>query len=100
MADITEQPVRVERCCDCGEDTTRPVLVRCIEASSGPGWMLYACPGCAPRLLSPDAAWELCITHGVTCEACRTWPCDVLQTLLGVWRKTRRTLHAVSAATA
>jgi len=97
---MAESTVRTEHCCGCGKDTERPVLVRCIESASGPGGMLYACPDCAPRFLSPDAAWELCITHGVTCKACREWPCEVLQTLLGVWRKTRRTLHAISAATA
>jgi hypothetical protein len=97
---MAEDTFRTERCVGCKEETTQPVLVRCIEAGSGPGGMLYACPDCAPRLLPPGAAWELAITHAVVCEPCRTWPCPTLQTLLGVWRKARRPLHPVSTETA
>jgi hypothetical protein len=92
---MTEDTVRTERCVGCGEDTTRPVLVRCIEVGSGPGAMLFACPDCAPNLLPPTDAWELVISHAVACETCREWPCETLQILLGVWRKVRRSLHPV-----
>ncbi|MCM2389356.1 hypothetical protein [Streptomyces albipurpureus] len=37
-------------CCDCGRITRAPITVRYVLSSSGPGTILYACPGCFPRL--------------------------------------------------
>ncbi|MEV4868460.1 hypothetical protein [Streptomyces syringium] len=41
----------VVACCECGNVTSAPVEVRYIERQSGPGFPLYACPGCAPSLV-------------------------------------------------
>jgi hypothetical protein len=48
--DAPTTPPRTETCCSCGKTTTKPELVRVIEAGSGPGGLLYACPDCAPHI--------------------------------------------------
>ncbi|MFF7689693.1 hypothetical protein ACFZB6_26550 [Streptomyces syringium] len=44
-------PAPLVKCCECDIATTAPVEVRYIERQSGPGFPLYACPRCAPRLV-------------------------------------------------
>ncbi|MEU5439082.1 hypothetical protein AB0G73_37930 [Streptomyces sp. NPDC020719] len=41
----------------CGHPTGAPVAIRQIHRTSGAGFTLYACPGCAPRY-SPGAQWD------------------------------------------
>lgn len=62
--------VPVRMCARCEHITPTPVLVLWIDSGSGPGWSLYACPGCAHLYLTPDAAWRLTIEHAVACPGC------------------------------
>ncbi|MFI6107335.1 hypothetical protein [Streptomyces sp. NPDC051310] len=48
------QPVRM--CVRCERITSAPVLVAEVHQGTGPGFNVYACPDCAPRLPElPDA---------------------------------------------
>jgi hypothetical protein len=61
MADTTDTPRHVHpddtapgtgrrMCVRCKTTTDRPVVVGSIERTSGPGWTVYACQTCAPRM--------------------------------------------------
>ncbi|MFJ6992635.1 hypothetical protein [Streptomyces sp. NPDC003090] len=41
------RPVRM--CVRCDRITESPVVVSEVHQDSGPGWSVYACPGCAPH---------------------------------------------------
>jgi hypothetical protein len=45
----TGRPAPVRMCVRCQEMTEAPVLVGEVHSNSGPGWNVYACPGCAPH---------------------------------------------------
>lgn len=74
-------PVRM--CADCERITDRPILIRSVEQGSGPGWSLYACPGCAPHHLTADEARCLWIEHVERCAPCVTEECPVGSALRG-----------------
>ncbi|GGQ02939.1 hypothetical protein [Streptomyces roseolilacinus] len=51
------RPVRM--CVRCDRITDSPVLVSVVHQNSGPGWSVYACPGCAPCLPPVPDVFEL-----------------------------------------
>ena len=52
-------PARLYPCVGCGTRTGAPVVVRCFSGTSGGGFVQYACPSCAPRLLPGPAHGEV-----------------------------------------
>jgi len=54
--DATPEPTTLHHCVVCGTDKPGCTAVAVVERSSGPGRLLYACPGCVAykRLLSLD----------------------------------------------
>ena len=59
--DVNGEPGAVRMCVRCQEITEQPVLVREVHSNSGPGWNVYACPGCAPGF--PPVADVLDVLH-------------------------------------
>ncbi|MFV2119052.1 hypothetical protein ACE14D_11640 [Streptomyces sp. Act-28] len=51
------RPVRM--CVRCDRITDSPVVVSEVHQNSGPGWSVYACPECAPRLPPVPDAFDL-----------------------------------------
>ncbi len=51
------KPVRM--CVRCDRITEAPVLVSEVHAGSGPGFNVYACHDCAPRIPRPPDALDL-----------------------------------------
>jgi hypothetical protein len=68
QAAAARRPVRM--CMRCERITPIPVLVLWTDSGSGPGWNLYACPGCAHHYLTPDAVLQIALKHAVACPAC------------------------------
>ncbi|WP_310728592.1 hypothetical protein [Streptomyces sp. N2A] len=49
------RPLPLRMCVRCERITDEPVLVAEVHGNSGPGWNVYACPGCAPHVpAAPD----------------------------------------------
>ncbi|MGP3999122.1 hypothetical protein [Streptomyces sp. 8N706] len=48
--DAAGRPAPVRMCVRCQRVTETPVLVQEVHSNSGPGWNVYACPGCAPHI--------------------------------------------------
>lgn len=46
--DVSGRSASVRMCVRCQKITEEPVVVREVHSNSGPGWNVYACPGCAP----------------------------------------------------
>ncbi|UGY93141.1 hypothetical protein [Streptomyces gobiensis] len=62
-------------CARCQQLTDRPVRVREIHSATGPGYNLWACPGCAPHYPpGPDALvdvrWKEYLDHVALCRRC------------------------------
>ncbi|OKK07740.1 hypothetical protein AMK26_01245 [Streptomyces sp. CB03234] len=49
-------------CVRCDRLTETPVLVAEVQAGSGPGFNVYACEECAPRVRRPPDALDLLAT--------------------------------------
>jgi hypothetical protein len=84
-------PPAVHVCVRCQEICDVPIRVRDVDPGSGPIHTLYGCLTCAPRLISPDAAWRLALEHAVPCSDCRGGDtlCPVGQALDEVYQAAR-----------
>lgn len=57
-------------CLDCKTITGLPILTHAVERMSGPPWLAYCCPDCAPAHLDQPRAMEMLAYHCTTCETC------------------------------